>query len=254
MLGPGCTVCRGLWWQRLPWLPGVVVGLLVPATSCGPKNGDTGQDSASSPSGEGVICLDYSLEDVVLPEETDFWALRTPETPNGRARLDDWSRGEPCAGAGDSGACLERLDETWTVDRGWGYQGAGVRSFMVTTQADQMTRVDSNGSLMGLFGALDQAEKMLFYVGALGYVPRCSTVEQDEDGTWRVEVDLLTSICPHIEQHQSIQIRQDGTLHTLAVIDTIRRDDCRRQAPDSACASYGDADCVGVAAGLQGVR
>ena len=99
---------------------------------------------------------------------------------------------------------------------------------MVTTQADRMTRVDSNGSLMGLFGALDQAEKMLFYVGVLGYVPRCSTVEQDEDGTWRVEVDLLTSICPYIEQHQSIQIRQDGTLHTLAVIDTTRRDDCRR--------------------------
>ena len=121
-----------------------------------------------------------------------------------------------------------RLDETWAMDRGWGYQGADALSFMVTTHGDRVTRVDSNGALLGLFGGLDQAEKVLFYVGVLGYTPRCSTVEQDADGAWRMEVDLVTSTCPYIEQHQSIQVQSDGTLHTLSVLGTIRREDCRR--------------------------
>ncbi|HCH65762.1 MAG TPA: hypothetical protein DFR83_23360, partial [Deltaproteobacteria bacterium] len=111
-----------------------------------------------------------------------------------------------------------------------GYQGATERAFMVSTRAGRVDRYDSNGSLLQLFDSLNQVEKMLFYLGVLGYVPRCETVEQDAAGVWRIEVDVVTSECPYITQHQSVQIHPNGTLHTLEVLQTERGPDCPRGA------------------------
>jgi hypothetical protein len=182
--------------------------------------------------------LHYSLDEIELEDEPDYWALRVPSSPEGQRRLDTWSRGEPCVSEGARETCLETLDSAWDMDRGWSYQGADERSFMVTTRADRVERHDSNGALLELFEGLDQADEMLFYVGVLGYVPRCSTVERDADGVWTVEVDLVTSDCPRIDQHQLIQVRPDGTLHTVAVLQTERGADCARRSAYGA-ASHG---------------
>ena len=206
----------------------VFCGALL-ALSCGAKDTDSaGGLTGVRRSGPGHICANYWLEDIELEPAVDFWALRTPDAPSGQRRADDWSTGEACETARDQDACHRALDETWQMNRGWGYQGALELSFMVTTRADIVERHDSNGALLELFGALGQPEEVLFYAGALGYVPRCDTLDRADDGTWQFEARVVTSDCPYVRQLQVVAVALDGTLHTLDVLRVEQSANCTR--------------------------
>lgn len=192
----------------------------------------------TTPADLSTVCAGDWLAYLALPEPVDFLALRrvTNRFDGEGTREETFSLGEPCAGAGNRNACENTLDDTWPTPAGWGYCGEGCSdSGLVTTRGSDVSLYETRAQVAALFGEIDAPAEALFLPITVEYTPACGSLVETDDDQWRMTADILTGDCPWTEETHEIEVRRDGTIEVLQIVEVREDGACAGRRPDGLC-------------------
>lgn len=102
--------------------------------------------------------------------------------------------GQPCAGAGDKGACEQRL-KSLAFPRDGGFVENGRRTFLVVARAGELKLVSTREQLSGLLGAVDSKQDAAALLWVEGWGGSCSKLQPQGTG-FLLPALKLGFLCP----------------------------------------------------------